>query len=110
MLRRAYGMGAFATILMFASLEPLFAQPPATDAMWGYAVVASNAKVPYQILERPSHHKDKNQSSDPVGSDKILIEKKPVQPYAYGWFGTQPSPKWSRSFGTRGNYTQWSLK
>jgi hypothetical protein len=41
---------------------------------------------------------------------KPLVVAKPVQPYAYGWFGAKPSMHWHRQFGNRRTHTQWTLK
>lgn len=42
--------------------------------------------------------------------EHLPIEAKPIEPYAYGWFGAQPNPTWSRQFGYGRRHTQWSLK
>ncbi len=34
----------------------------------------------------------------------------PKVPYAYGWFGTDPSANWTRHFGHQKAYTQWSRR
>jgi len=75
------------------------------DAMWGFATPPVSPPTPYQVLARPSHHDLKSSTKN-----KNKIETRPAQPYAYGWFGTQPSQHWERSFGTRNSYTQWTLK
>ncbi len=36
------------------------------------------------------------------------IATKPATPYAYGWFGAEPTNQWSRQFGAQRRYTQWS--
>ena len=77
---------------------------PTVDAMWGYKAPAS-----YQILRRPTSH-DAIASLHAHGRSKSTVETKPVHPYAYGWFGTQYSPQWSRQFGYQKAYTQWTLK
>jgi hypothetical protein len=69
-----------------------------SEALWG-------TPVPYEILQRPSHH---SQKSMPV--DQAILQGNPVRPYSYGWFGTNPSPHWQRQFGYSRSYTQWTLK
>lgn len=32
------------------------------------------------------------------------------QAYAYGWFGSNPTPIWGRHFGTSKSYTQWTQR
>lgn len=39
-----------------------------------------------------------------------LIERRPVEPYAYGWFGTKMNRHPHRSFGYQQAYTQWSFE
>ena len=75
-----------------------------TDGMWGFQTPS-----PYKILPRTVTHSNKGQpnTSLPVASN---IESKPMQPYAYGWFGTKSSPQWSRQFGHQKAYTQWTLR
>lgn len=34
----------------------------------------------------------------------------PQQIYAYGWFGSNPSPIWGRHFGNSKSYTQWTQR
>lgn len=43
-------------------------------------------------------------------TQKPQMMTKPIQPYAYGWFGAKPQQHWHRQFGTRRSYTQWTLK
>lgn len=39
------------------------------------------------------------------------IDQLPAKvPYAYGWFGSNPSPQWSRQFGSSRAFTQWTRK
>jgi len=76
----------------------------AVDSMWGY-----RAPIAYQILPRPMTHFSKGQPHSAVAPANP-IESKPMQPYAYGWFGTQYSPQWHRQFGQQSAYTQWTLR
>ncbi|MEQ1829060.1 MAG: hypothetical protein ABL921_24065 [Pirellula sp.] len=77
---------------------------PSIDGMWGYS-----APTNYKILPRPATHANKKDQHTYAASPSA-IESRPVQPYAYGWFGTKPSPQWYRSFGNRKTHTQWTLK
>ena len=43
-----------------------------------------------------------------VHSVLYSVAAKPA--YAYGWFGSNPSPTWGRHFGSSKNYTQWSRR
>lgn len=63
--------------------------------------------VEYRILRQPD---SKHSGETMPGSPKPSIFAKPVQPYAYGWFGAKTSPHWSRQFGNRRAHTQWTLK
>ncbi len=63
--------------------------------------------VEYHVLPRAV----KPHSSEYApASPKPQIMSKPIQPYAYGWFGAKPQMHWHRQFGTRRSYTQWTLK
>jgi hypothetical protein len=79
-------------------------QIASSDAMWGYQSPAT-----YKILPRPATHATKESPHINV-PPRTQLESKKTQPYAYGWFGTKPSPQWSRQFGTRSAFTQWTLK
>jgi len=60
----------------------------------------------YLVLHGPANtsHRQKNQVRAPV------LEKRPVDPYAYGWFGTKMNRHPHRSFGYQQAYTQWSFE
>ena len=61
----------------------------------------------YRTLQSPdAKHSRENVPLPP----KPLMVSKPVQPYAYGWFGSKPSMHWHRQFGNRRIHTQWTLK
>ena len=74
------------------------------DGLWGFQTPTS-----YKILPRPATHSNKNQPHTNVFSANTT-HSQPIQPYAYGWFGTKPSPQWSRQFGYQKAYTQWTFK
>jgi len=74
------------------------------DAMWGYRSPAL-----YRIIPRPATHANKDESNTAT-VQPVVIESKPAAPYAYGWFGTKPSPQWYRQFGHQKAYTQWTLR
>lgn len=66
---------------------------------------SSNQK--YLVLGRSanSHLAQKNHR------DKApVIERRPVEPYAYGWFGTKMNRHPHRSFGYQQAYTQWAFE
>ena len=61
----------------------------------------------YLVLGRSanSHQSQKNQR------DKApVIERRPVEPYAYGWFGAKMNRHPHRSFGYQQAYTQWAFE
>jgi hypothetical protein len=61
----------------------------------------------YLVLGRSanSHLAQKNQR------DKApVIERRPVEPYAYGWFGAKMNRHPHRSFGYQQAYTQWAFE
>jgi hypothetical protein len=101
---------ALVLILVFSSPTIALAQESpqdaqnAVDGMWGY-----RAPIPYTIIPRPKTHFNKDEPNTAVPA-KNNIQSKPTQPYAYGWFGTKPSPQWSRQFGYQRAYTQWTLR
>jgi len=76
----------------------------ANDGIWGYRTPTS-----YTILTRPPKRFEKD-SKHTTLSHPSTLQSKAVQPYAYGWFGTQPTPHWYRQFGTQQAYTQWTLR
>lgn len=39
-----------------------------------------------------------------------VIERRPVEPYAYGWFGAKMNRHPQRSFGYQHAYTQWAFE
>lgn len=60
----------------------------------------------YLVLQGTSStsHRQKNQVRTPV------LEKRPADPYAYGWFGAKMNRHPHRSFGYQQAYTQWSFE
>ena len=78
--------------------------PRMLDGVWG-----SQAPAAYKILPRPATHHNRNQPHTNTPTTNT-IHSQPVHPYAYGWFGTKPSPQWSRQFGYQKSYTQWTLR
>jgi len=82
----------------------------ADDSLWGVVTASSPT---YRIVPRPlPEHVGKHlaYSTTQQPSEKPNYESRPANPYAYGWFGPQASPQWSRHFGYHQRYTQWSLK
>ena len=51
-------------------------------------------QVPAQVLTQPA-----TTPTEPLP---------PKQAYSYGWFGSNPTYHWKRSFGVSRGYTQWS--
>jgi hypothetical protein len=86
------------------SLKPSSTNVVNVDGMWGFQSAAT-----YKVLPRPKSHSNKGQPNTYV-APRNPIESKPMQPYAYGWFGTKPSPHWHRQFGAQAEYTQWTLR
>lgn len=68
--------------------------------LWGPV----NSPSAYRVLPRPT-----DLGTIPA-SPPNPQRTRPMMPYAYGWFGPKQTPSWSRSFGTRNGYTQWTLK
>ncbi|GAB5406013.1 MAG: hypothetical protein Aurels2KO_42440 [Aureliella sp.] len=82
------------------------AQPPASHAVsfpWGCNDCAPTpqrpANSPYRTLQKRA-----------TASARAIQEMPTKTPYAYGWFGHNPTPKWTRQFGFSTAYTQWSLE
>ncbi len=61
----------------------------------------------YKVIAGPKLHAIQQQKS---AFDHLPVTPSVPQTYAYGWFGSKPSPQWSRHFGANRRYTQWSLK
>ena len=87
---------------------------PAGTALWGLP-----PQSPHRVIRSPqilSHEELKQQAhrgklTPPVATiDRAAVEKVWRQPYAYGYFGTQPQRHWQRHFGWNRSYTQWTLK
>jgi hypothetical protein len=97
-------------VFMFASfalacVNPVVADHPVVFP-WSSAHAVQSAlpgspSAPHQILARESHR-----HSAPVA----LQVMPPKTSYAYGWFGSNPTPQISRHLGFRQNYTQWTFK
>jgi hypothetical protein len=75
------------------------------DAMWGYKAPAT-----YHVLPAPPKSHTLLRTSNKHAGPAVQLQTRQTDAYAYGWFGTQPAPKWSRQFGNRNAYTQWTLK
>ncbi|MFY7876244.1 MAG: hypothetical protein ACOVQM_12415 [Pirellula sp.] len=76
-----------------------------TDAMWGYKAPAT-----YHVLPAPPKSHPLHRASNKHAGPAVQLQSRPTDAYAYGWFGSQPAPQWSRQFGNRNAYTQWTLK
>ena len=79
--------------------EPLFPWCPPT----GHSAPAtpSRPNPPYQTLARPQHS---------TGQLEPVSELPAKKSYAYGWFGSNPTPAWGRHFGYSRNFTQWTQR
>lgn len=71
---------------------------------WGCPPPSVMARVPYQVLARPTPEQDQ----------AVPLQSLPKASYAYGWFGSNPpSPhhgQWGRHFGFNQNFTQWTSR
>ncbi len=72
---------------------------------WTHAHAAQSAQpatssLPYQVLPR-------NLSKHPAA---VPLQTMPKTGYAYGWFGSNPTPQVSRHLGFHQNFTQWTVK
>jgi len=61
----------------------------------------------YLVLQRKYGHQNK-ETALPVLPP--VLHQRPVQPYAYGWFGATMNRHPKRSFGFHKNHTQWSFE
>jgi len=73
------------------------------------AVSATEAQQPtYLLLGRePANLHQHGRQLQPPPAEGVLMEPRP---YAYGWFGANPRPQWSRHFGYYRNYSEWSAR
>ena len=98
------GVGLIATISSVSIAAESLARELGYKSSW---VSAPNASpVGYKVIAGPR--------AAAVQKERLLYEQPTIelptrQPYAYGWFGTQTSPQWTRSFGSARRYTQWSI-
>jgi hypothetical protein len=109
-LRAFLPMGAILFVGVMIVSEPALAQNPGLQSS-GKPIpgmsYGSGKSYEYRILKQP----DSKQTAESVPQPaKSLIMAKPVQPYAYGWFGPKSSMHWHRQFGNRRVHTQWTLK
>ncbi len=80
-------------------------QPPAAPVQfpWGCNECApaplGPSNSPYRTLQKRAS-----------ASARAIQEMPTKTPYAYGWFGHNPTPHWSRQFGFSTAFTQWSLE
>ncbi len=91
-----FGLAAWALLFTLCpvSNNALFAGSPAFPWNSGSKPIVSAGSAPVRALSPPA---------------QAPIEVYPTkQAYPYGWFGSNPSYHWKRSFGTGKNYTQWS--
>lgn len=70
------------------------------QGIWGSVPPTST----YRVLPRPTQRG--TVPATPLATQQVRA----MQPYAYGYFGPKTTPSWSRSFGHRKSYTQWTLK
>ncbi|WP_145077376.1 hypothetical protein [Aureliella helgolandensis] len=96
---------AIAGLLLAGGPSPCFAQSPHAFP-WGHAhqqavPLPLPRMAPYAVLATPL-------SDEPLQRPYRPLPATP--PYAYGWFGSNPSPQWSRHFGVSHSHTQWTLK
>jgi hypothetical protein len=99
MIQNGKGTRWFGAILLAFSMgSALQAQSP--DA-------SVQRPVEYRLLPRAV--KPHSSEYAPASAAPNIVSK-PIQPYAYGWFGAKTQMHWHRQFGTRRAYTQWTLK
>ena len=72
---------------------------------WGHSAAHATelrpaVSAPYQVL-----HAARGQQQPQVS----LQSMSPKAGYAYGWFGSNPTPKFTRHLGFHQNFTQWKL-
>lgn len=88
---------------LFVFVGPVSADHPLMFP-WGNArhnsTTAPAMSAPYQIL-----HAQHGKSQPSV----TLQQLSPKVGYAYGWFGSNPTPQMTRHLGFHQNYTQWKL-
>ncbi len=61
----------------------------------------------YLVLQRKYGHQNQ-ETALPILPP--VLHQRPVQPYAYGWFGADMNRHPKRSFGFHKNHTQWSFE
>ena len=85
------------------AVQPVFAEHPLSFP-WGTGPHASKPQparsAPYQVL-----HPATGQNQPSI----TLQQLSPKVGYAYGWFGSNPTPQMTRHLGFHQNYTQWKL-
>jgi len=87
-----------------APTEPVFA------SNGGASVPFTNEEVPF-LPQSPWGPSDHGVIPGPVEFAPLASPvAPPPYPYAYGWFGAHRRYHWSRSFGTRRDYTQWERR
>ncbi|HAC89466.1 MAG TPA: hypothetical protein DCF63_02375 [Planctomycetaceae bacterium] len=75
---------------------------------WGklqQAVSIDPATLPLYHSLTKAPLQDQHHAPPPPVAVQPLPEKRA---YAYGWFGSNPSPTWGRHFGNSKGYTQWT--
>ena len=58
----------------------------------------------------PTPYRTLSPSASPISEALAVQPLPPKTGYAYGWFGSNASPTWSRHFGTSQNFTQWTRR
>lgn len=100
-------IGVSLTLFLWSMLgvcSPLKAQQPPSPSRYDGVWSPKSSVSAYRVLPRPTNVG--TLPATPPSPQRV----RPMTPYAYGFFGPKETPNWSRSFGHRQSYTQWTLK
>ncbi len=106
---RVFGLFTLYGLLVLLSAQTGKAQT-AVSFPWGGSSGKHHQPAPYTgtppvyrtLGKLEGHH---------ITPQPVVLQAYPQQQaYAYGWFGSNPTPIWGRHFGTGKNYTQWTQR
>ena len=76
---------------------------------WGNGNGAGATLLPTQQL--PQYRTLARPGGSAATSERVILNQLPEKAtYAYGWFGSNPTPIWGRHFGHSKNFTQWTQR
>jgi hypothetical protein len=103
-LYRLFGFCVVA-LVTWGGASPAFAQSPVSFP-WS----CSKSSTPTQPAGPAPIYRTLGKVSGPdVKPQPVVLQPLPPQEaYAYGWFGSNPTPIWNRHFGYFKSFTQWS--